>query len=84
MIKFISLLETITLPCNPSTIQLWNYAENGKRIHVEETQDGFTFICGVLDGEKWTPTGDTVEVGKHMVKWVTRAGAKAVKAEVKK
>lgn len=73
MIKYIALKEAVTIPGRISTITTWNHSEHGKLIRVEENPDGFTFIVGTIDEKnQWQPTGDIVEVYRHMVKQVLR------------
>ncbi len=80
MIKYIALHEAITIPGRISTMSTWNHNEHGKLLRVEESADGFLFICGALDDKNhWQPTGDVVEVYRSMVKYVTRTRTKEQK-----
>jgi hypothetical protein len=84
MIKYITLVEAITIPGRISTISTWNINEHSKLLRVKETDTGFVFALGTTsDKGEFTESGETVEVFRHMVKQVTRSEAPR-KPELKK
>lgn len=76
-IKLIGFNGPIQIPGRISVLSIWNATDQGKTIHVEETQQGVNLIMGVLDGGTWKATGDVVEVYRHKIDYVIRAAAPA-------
>lgn len=79
MIKFIAFHEAVTFPSKLSTLSVYNANEHARFLRVEETEHGFLFVCGRTgDRGQWETTGDTVEVYRSQVKYVTRTKAVSV------